>query len=155
MPSFRIPLDCRFVSPDPAGPIRRILRATVRVEVRTGGGAFIQERNAVVDTGAGYTMMSTSQARAMGIPFPPETSRLSMGTAVGGVPSRVHDGELRVRFAALPGHVFRLYCVFNEDMPASVPLLLGLNDLFDVFRVTFDGGFAPDAPMGHMRFDTR
>jgi hypothetical protein len=154
MPSFRVPLSCRFVSPDPAGPIRRILRATVRVEVGTRGGEFIEERNAVVDTGAGYTMMSATTARMLGIPFPPETSRLNMSTAAGARPARVHDGELRLRFSALPGHVFRLYCVFNEDMPPSVPLLLGLNGLFDVFAVTFDGRFDPDAPMGHMRFDT-
>lgn len=154
MPSFRVPIDYKFLSPDPAGPTRRVLRAAVRIEVGIGPGRFVENGSAVVDTGACYTMMSATKARAMGVPFPPETSRFGMGTAAGARPSRVHDGELRVRFAALPGHVFRLYCVFNEDMPPSVPLLLGLNDLFDVFAVTFDGRFDPDAPMGHMRFDT-
>jgi hypothetical protein len=108
----------------------------------------------VMDTGATYTTMSATRARAVGIPFPEAVSRVSATTAGGQRAGLVHDGELRVRFPALPDHTFRLYCVFAEDVPPSVPTVLGLNDFFDVFRVTFDGRYAPDAPAGHMRFET-
>jgi hypothetical protein len=98
--------------------------------------------------------MSATAARAYEIPFPGETSRVGIYTAVGSRAGLVHDGELRVRFPQLPGQVFRLYCVFAEDVPPSVPPVFGLNDFLDVFRVTLDGRFAPDAPFGRMLFDT-
>lgn len=109
---------------------------------------------AILDTGATYTTMSATAARFYGIPFPRETSRIGMTTIAGISSGLVHDGELRVRFPQLPGQVFRLYCVFAEDVPPSVPPVFGLNDFLDVFRVTLVGRFAPDAPFGRMLFDT-
>lgn len=108
----------------------------------------------VLDTGATYTTMSATLARLHGIPFPTGTSRLGFITAAGSRPVRVHDGEIRVRFPQLSGRTFRLYCVFNEDIPPAVPPVFGLNDFLDVFRLTFDGRPAADAPFGHMLFET-
>ena len=76
-----------------------------------------------------------------------------MNTAVGTMRSEVHDGELRLRFPQLPGEVVRLYCIFSEAVPPAVPLLLGLNDTLDTFRLTFDGTPGPDGVMGRVRFD--
>ena len=78
-----------------------------------------------------------------------------MLTSAGSRPGVVRDGELRVRFDALPGHLFRLYCVFSEDVPPSVPPLLGLNDFADVFRFTVDAAPTPTAAFGAVHFDTR
>ena len=39
-------------------------------------------------------------------------------------------------------------------MNPHTPPVLGLNDFLDSFRVTFDGRYTPDAPAGHMLFET-
>ncbi|HEY3787765.1 MAG TPA: hypothetical protein VGL71_02870, partial [Urbifossiella sp.] len=57
-------------------------------------------------------------------------------------------------FSPLPGRTIRLYCVFVDEMTEASPLLFALRDFLDVFRFTFDGSFAPDAPAGHMLFET-
>jgi hypothetical protein len=154
MPSFRVPITRAFRDPDPAGPIRTFLRAAVDVEARTRTGRFRPVRVCVVDTGASYTMMSTEQARILGVDVPPAAVRMPLTTASRSGTAAVRDGELRLRFDALPGHTFRLYCLFVDDLPVNTPLLLGLNDFLDVFRVTFDGGFSRDAPAGRMLFET-
>lgn len=154
MPSFTVPFAVRFIDPDPAGPIRGQIRARLFASVGATGGRWVDDVPFVLDTGATATMMSATRARAMGLAFPAETSRLGMTTFAGSRAGLVHDGELRVRFPQLPGHVFRLYCVFAEDVPPSVPPVFGLNDFLDVFRVVLDGRFAADAPFGRMLFDT-
>jgi hypothetical protein len=154
MPSFRVPIARTFRDPDPAGPIRTVLRAAVDVEAQTRTGRFRPIRVCVVDTGASYTMMGTGQARLLGVGVPPVAVRMPLATASRSGTAAVRDGELRLRFGALPGHAFRLYCLFVDDLPVNTPLLLGLNDFLDVFRVTFDGGFSPDAPAGRMLFET-
>lgn len=154
MPSFRIPITRRVVDPDPDGPIRTILRAAVTVEVRTRGGWYFPVNRCVIDTGASYTMLGKARAEAIGLEIPAATSRVPLATASRSEPATVHDGEIVVRFPQLPGRTFRLYCVFVQNLPDTTPLLLGLRDFLDAFRVTFDGGFAPDAPAGHMHFET-
>lgn len=154
MPSFAVPFHAHFVDPDPDGPIRRLVRAGLIVDVESAPGRWVHSVSFTLDTGSTYTMMSATHARALGLPVPPSTSRVGTITAAGSRTGLVHDGELRVRFPELPGQVFRLYCVFAEDVPPSVPPVFGLNDFLDVFRVTLDGRFAPDAPFGRMLFDT-
>lgn len=154
MPSFTVPFHVDYADPDPSGPIRRFLRAQLPISVLTSFGRFAELPFARLDTGASYTTMSTTTARSYGIEFPAESSRVGIRTAIGGRNGLVHDGEIRVRFPHLPGHVFRLYCVFAEDVPPSVPPVFGLNDFLDAFRVTLDGRSAADAPFGRMLFET-
>jgi hypothetical protein len=153
MPSFTVSLDVRYLMSDADGLIRRLPRAVIRPFVRTADGWY-RFPDSVIDTGATYTTMSATLARSVGIPVPAETRRLAGRTAAGSHSTRVHDGEIRVRFTELPGHTFRLYCVFNEQTPPVVPPLFGLNDFLDVFRLTFDGRPSADALFGHVRLDT-
>jgi hypothetical protein len=153
MPGFVIPFDYAFLDPDPRGPIRRRVRTLLTVEVQTGPDSFTELRDVRIDTGATYTLMSATLARASGIPFPPETSLLDLTTVGGARLGRVHDGELRVRFPRLPGRLFRLYCVFAEEILPSTPLVFGLNDFLDEFRLTFDGTTTADAVFGSVRLD--
>jgi hypothetical protein len=154
MPTFAVPLHVEFADPDPAGPIRRFPRARLPLSVETAPGRFADLPFAVLDTGATYTTISATLARAYGIPFPDERSRIGITTAGGARPGLVHDGELRVRFPQLPGHVFRLYCVFAESVLPTVPPVFGLNDFLDVFRVTLDGSPRPDTPFGRILMET-
>jgi hypothetical protein len=107
-----------------------------------------------VDTGAMYNMISAEWARRHYIPMPDVTSRLSMRTASGLQSITVRDGELLVRFPQLPNRVLRLYCLFSENYDPTNPPLLGLNNFFDLFRVTFTGHYIPQAPFGHMFLET-
>ena len=155
MPSFHVPLKVEFIDPDPSGPIRRLVRARLGGLVQTMTGRFVRPPDFVLDTGSTSTLMSATLARSLSIAVPSTTSRLGMTTVGGRRETTVRDGELRVRFDALPGHLFRLYCVFSEDVPPSVPPLLGLNDFADVFRFTVDGTPTPAAAFGAVHFDTR
>jgi hypothetical protein len=154
MPSFAIPFQVRTADPDPDGPIRRLPRSRLLVSVGVAGGGWADDISFALDSGANYTTISATRARLLGIPFPAPTSGLGLNTAGGARPGLVHDGEIRVRFPQLPGQVFRLYCVFAEEIAPSVIPVFGLNDFLDAFRVTLDGRFAPDAPFGRMLFDT-
>jgi len=154
MPSFQVPITWAIRIPDPNGPVRRFLRAAVTAEIADRQGGFIRSTNFVVDTGASSTTVSAVWARAHEIEVGTLTSSLTIRTAAGLVPSTVRDGELRIRFPQLPDHIFRLYCVFSENMSPTSPLLLGLNDLLDVFRITFDGRSQPEAVMGTLLFET-
>jgi len=155
VPTFTQPLTVEFVDPDPAGPIRRFVRARLPATIQTLRGTFVRPPQFTLDTGSTYTLMSATLARSRGIPIPDLTSRLPMLTAAGRKETTVRDGELRVRFDALPGHPFRLYCVFSEDVPPSVPPLLGLNDFADVFRFAVDATPTPAAAFGAVHFESR
>jgi hypothetical protein len=154
MPSFTVPLTALTADPDPDGPIRRLVRARLVVSVGLADGRWAEDLPFTLDTGATYTTMSTTRARALGIPFPAQTSRIGITTAAGSRAGLVHDGELRVRFPQLPDEVFRLYCVFAEDVPPIVPPVFGLNDFLDVFRVTVDGSSLPTSPFGRIVMET-
>lgn len=153
MPTFHLPLNRKNYDPDPAGPIRGTLRATVPLEFAITGGVWLTEPRCLLDTGSSDTLVSRSWAESCRVPLPETSSALVVQTAAGSVASRVWDGELLVRFPQLPGRVFRLYCVFSDSYPATAPLLLGLNDFFDTFRVTIDGRPSSHGPFGNMRFE--
>lgn len=153
MPGFVIPITRSIRSPDPSGPIRCSLQPLESAEVRTNAGFFVLVPNFIVDTGSAYTMMSAERARQLGFPLLDRASEMPIRTATGTLLSKVYDGELSLRFGQIPGRVFRLYCVFVEGMSPSASPLLGLNDFFDAFRITFDGAYSPDAPAGHMLFE--
>jgi hypothetical protein len=158
MPTFRVPIRWRVRVPDPifpADPIRRVLTAAVDVSVQDQFGNPWPLERCIIDTGCSTTMISATLARSLGVEFPSATSRLRIVTANGTVDSVVHDGELRLAFVACPGSVFRFFCLFVEEYSPAAPVLLGLNDLLDVFRVTFDGAWSPGAEMGHIALETR
>jgi hypothetical protein len=154
MPSFQVPFSRRVIDPDPAGPIRTILRAALSLEVRTRGGWFQPMNRCIVDSGASYTMLSTARAKAIGLAVPDLKVHAPLLTATQSERVEVRDGEIVVRFSNMPGRIIRLYCLFVDGIPENTPLLLGLNDFFDTFRVSFDGRFSPEAPAGHMHFET-
>lgn len=153
MPSFTVPFQSEAIDPDPAGPIRRRTRVRLTASVRCGT-RWVDGVEFVFDTGASHTLMSATRARALGIVFPPETSRLGMVTAAGFRPGEVHDGELRVRFPQLPGQVFRLLCLFAEGVLPAVPPVFGVHDFLDEFRVALDGAFRPGAAFGRLTVET-
>lgn len=100
-------------------------------------------------------MMSAVLARALSIPFPQDRPhQLSIQTANGVVISTVHHGELTIRFDALPDTAFRLFCLFSEQYPPNAPLLLGLHDTLEVFRVELNGRRSPRAEMGELVLET-
>jgi hypothetical protein len=152
--SFRVPFTRRILDPDPAGPIRMTLRASLAVEIEARGGLRIPVPEFRVDTGAMYTMMSAEWARRHFIPLPDTTSRLSMRTVAGVQSITVRDGELRLRLPQCPNRLLRLYCLFSEDYSPANPPVLGLNNFFDWFRVTFTARYSPEAPFGHMLLET-
>lgn len=99
--------------------------------------------------------MSATRARSLGIPFSTdEPFQLSTLTAGGTVTATVYHGELKIRFVADPTRTYRFFCLFSEHYPPSAPLLLGLHDLLETFRVTVDGTTAPGAEYGSLRFET-
>jgi hypothetical protein len=54
----------------------------------------------------------------------------------------------------MPEYEFTLAWVIVEDADRAPPPLLGLHNLLDAVRFTFDGTLEPPAFMGHMRFET-
>ena len=99
--------------------------------------------------------MSAVLARALGIPFPQDPPhQLPIQTANGVVVSTVHHGELVIRFDSLPDSAFRLFCLVSEQYPPNAPLLLGLHDTLEVFRVELNGRRSPGAEMGTLVFET-
>jgi uncharacterized protein Usg len=75
-------------------------------------------------------------------------------TAAGNRDARVRDADLRVRFRQLPEHPFDLAVLFSDDYPPTAPPLLGLHNLLNYWRFTFDGASESGAIMGHMRFES-
>jgi 3',5'-cyclic AMP phosphodiesterase CpdA len=155
MPPFQIPITQVIRHRNPDARIRRLMSATaVGLEVQAATGRWLLAPRTLIDTGASYTSMSATLARSLELSVPAETSVIENLTARGVSRTRVHDGEIRVRFPQLPGHTFRLYCLFVEETPPSVPVLIGLHDTLEVFRLMFDGRPAPDAPAGRMVLGT-
>lgn len=158
MPTVRIPIEHRIVVPsrtEPDAPIRRMLRASVPLRVSDGRGLFRLLPGCRFDSGCGTTMMSAVLARALSIPFPQDRPyQLPIQTANGVIVSTVHHGELTVRFDALPETAFRQFCLFSEQYPPNAPLLLGLHDTLEVFRVELNGHRSPGAQMGELVFET-
>lgn len=154
MPWFRQPLDHRLRQPDPNGPIRVSIRARIELHIERVPGVWLGVDNFLVDTGASFTILSTEWARAQGFSVPRAVSQMPLMTAGGDRTARVRDADLRVRFARLCEHPFDLAVVFSEAHPPTVPPLLGLHNLLNTWKYTFDGTPEPAALMGHMRFDT-
>lgn len=154
MPTLTLPIQLAVHLGLPPDPIRRFHHARTALWLQNGRGDFAECKRAIIDTGASYTSMSATLARSMGITFPPEVSVVSQTAATGRSSIHVHDGEIRVRFPQLPGHTFRLYCLFVEETPPTVPVLIGLHDTLEVFRLAFDGRPAADAPAGRMVLET-
>lgn len=156
MPSFVIPLTCRMHVPtNQFSRIRRHYSTEVVISALNMDGHFRRLGRCLIDTGCSTTMMSATTARANGIPFPmDDPQELTLYTANGAVRSTVYDGELKLQFDACPGHTFRMFCLFSENHAPAAPILLGLHDLIEVFRVTFDGTRSPGLEMGHLTLAT-
>lgn len=154
MPWFRHPIEYRIRHPDPSGPIRMMLRARLPVQLERHPGEWVSVRRAVLDTGANLCVFSAVWAREVGFELPRRASALPTRTAGGAFTARVYDLDLTARFPQLPGVPFPLAVVFSESHPPAAPPLLGLHNLLDSWRYTFNGEPEPAATMGHMRFET-
>jgi hypothetical protein len=99
-------------------------------------------------------VFSAEWARTNRFSLPPVAHSLPIETATGVVSARVYDVELNARFRRMPEHPFSLAVVFSEAHPPTVPPLLGLHNLLNYWRFTFDGTSEPGAEMGFMRFET-
>ncbi len=137
-----------------AAPIRMSLRAYVPLEVEFAPQQWLSSRRVMIDSGAGLSTFSAEWAREFGIALPPRSCRLQLDTATGRVSVTVYDLDLNVRFPRLRDCPFSLAVVFSEAHPPTTPPLIGLHNLLNYWRFTFDGSFDPAAAMGHMRFDT-
>jgi hypothetical protein len=153
MPWFRQPIPYELLQPDPSGPVRMVLRAQVPLELERVPGVWVPVRRAVIDTGASLCIFSAAWARANGLLLPPTSSSLTTTTAAGRLSGRVYDLDLNARFRRMPKFPFSLAVVFSEAHPPTVPPLIGLHNLLNYWRFTFDGSPEPTAPMGHMRFE--
>ncbi len=154
MPWFRVPLTYRLRQPDPTGPIRVSIRAVVQLDIEFRSGTWLQTEGALVDTGASFALLSTAWARRRRLPVPAAASTMPLLTAAGNRDARVRDADLRVRFRQLPEHPFDLAVLFSDDYPPTAPPLLGLHNLLNYWRFTFDGASESGAIMGHMRFES-
>jgi hypothetical protein len=54
----------------------------------------------------------------------------------------------------MPERPFSLAVVFSDSHPPHVPPLIGLHNLLNYWRCTFDGSPEPGAVTGNMRFET-
>jgi hypothetical protein len=154
MPWFRQPIAYSIVHPDPVGPFHMNLRAVVPFEVERQPGDWMLVPEAILDTGASLCTFSAAWARASGFTLPITLTSLPVRTATGTVRTRVYDVDLNVRFRRMPECPFSLGIIFSEAHPPHVPPLIGLHNLLNYWRCTFDGTFEPAAMMGHMRFET-
>jgi hypothetical protein len=155
MPRFVQPLWHGLQQPDPAGPLRLILRADVKVELRTAAGGWV-EAEMMVDTGAAFPTFPTRRAEALGLSVPAATSVVQFETAnERRTRSVVRDGAITLRFLALPEVEFGLKCLFRDDVPAEVGPVLGLHNTVDLMTLVFDGTPRPGARMGYPEVITR
>jgi hypothetical protein len=154
MPWFREPLHWRLRQPDPNGPIRVSIRARIELEIELPSGQWLTAQNCLVDTGSSFVVLSTEWAEERGIHVPSTTSTMPLITAAGSHTTRVRDADLRVRFRRLSEYPFELAVVFSDSYPPTAPPLIGLHNLLNYWRFTFDGHHELAALMGHMRFET-
>ena len=151
---FRHPIHHRILQPDPNGPFRMRLRAIVPVELERAPGIWIPVLDATVDTGSSLCTFSTVWARQHSFLLPTVSAALPTTTAAGHRSARVYDLDLNARFRRMPECSFSLAVVFSDAHPPNVPPLIGLHNLLNYWRYTFDGSFEPAAMMGHMRFES-
>jgi hypothetical protein len=127
------------------------LRAAVNLEVyRPDISAFtcVQFR---IDSGSGNPSMSLALAMSLGQEVNVRRGELSVTTATSISWLRVRLGKIKVRF---PGSTreFEWTCHFYEDRPLRVPPMLGLHNVLDTLRVSFDSKFDPKMPYGAVIF---
>jgi hypothetical protein len=155
MPWFRHPINYRVIHPDPSGPVRMKLRALIPLELERTPGDWVEVPGAILDTGASLCTFSAAWARSHDFLLPARSSALASTTAAGARSGRVYDLDLNARFRRMPEVPFPLAVVFSDAHPPNVPPLIGLHNLLNHWKYTFDGGCEPPvALMGHMRFDT-
>lgn len=154
MPWFRHPITYKIRQPDPDGPFRMLLRAAVPFQLERRPGDWMDVPEVILDTGASVCVFSAAWARGHRFTLPAVSHHLSILTAAGSVPARVYDLDLNARFRRIPEWPFSLAVVFSEAHPPNVPPLIGLHNLLNSWRFTFDGSDEPGALMGHMRFET-
>lgn len=154
MPWFRHPILSRIIQPDPTGPLRMDFRARIPIELERRPGDWMLVPDAILDTGASLCVFSATWARGSGFALPPVAHTLPITTAAGSVPTRVYDLDLNARFRRMPECPFSLAIVFSEAHPPNVPPLVGLHNLLNYWRFTFDGTPEPAAMVGHMKFET-
>jgi hypothetical protein len=154
MPWFRHPIQQSIIQPDPSGPLRMNLRAIIPFELERQPRDWILVPNAILDTGSSLCIFSATWARANHFRLPLASATLPTTTAAGVIQPVVYDVDLNARFRRMPEYPFSLAVVFSERHPPNLPPLIGLHNLLNYWRFTFDGSPEPVAFMGHMRFET-
>jgi hypothetical protein len=123
------------------------LQARIPIELERSPGDWVPIRRAILDTGASLCVFSAAWARGNGFTLPRLAHTLPITTAAGSVPARVYDLDLNARFRRMPECPFSLAIVFSEAHPPNVPPLVGLHNLLNYWRFTFDGTPEPGADM--------
>jgi hypothetical protein len=121
-------------------------RATVKLEIfRADGEPEVVEFR--FDTGAGIPQMSLRKAQGLGLKIAGRRGHMEVTTAAGTRWEDVIAGSIRARFPTTD-RVFLWECLFFVDRAEEIPPLLGLRDVFQSVRLSFDKSKTPHHPYG-------
>jgi hypothetical protein len=119
----------------------------LKLWVRTGT-QLLREIPFVVDTGAAVTTLSASEATKLGIPVPRKAFEFTLETATGPARQIRYPGRLRGRILGLAQWDFDWACHFVVHQGPPPQAALGLADVINDVRITFDGRYMLEAPYG-------
>lgn len=124
-----------------------LVRAVLRVDIRTGSRAF-KDVIFRVDSASSISTMSAVEARKFGIIVPRTTIDPSVETAAGPTRQVRHPGRIQVKILGLDQWQFDWPCRFIEHKGPAPKAALGLSGVLDDLLITLDGAYYDRAPYG-------
>lgn len=123
----------------------RVAYVSLQMVRKRGGGAerLTYPEPFVVDPGAGITKLSLQLALlsedegGWDLDVGTDRRQVLLVTAAGRREVLAHYGSVRVKFPSCDER-FEFKCLFVDDWPPETPPLLGLHDVLDFVRITFD-----------------
>jgi hypothetical protein len=109
-----------------------------------------------VDSGASCTLIPLDFAIRHHIPVPhPETEiPIHLTTTQGKALMHVRPGRIRAWWnPQQKGYTFDWPVLFQVGGSLATPPILGLGGVINTCRWTFEGGYSPDAPYGHVQLN--
>ena len=127
------------------------LRASVKLLVHRPNRPHPATLDFRIDSGSGTPSMSLDLAEMLGIQTIGPRGQISVTTGAGACWEWVRVGRICVQFPDL-GREFHWTCHFHEKRPWTVPPMLGLHNVLDSLKLSFDRTRTPDAPYGSVVF---